>query len=535
METRERKRIGSYRVVRHLGTGGMATVYEAVQEPEDKRAAVKVLHPSFAANKDIVSRFLSEGHASNLISHPGIVRIFDCGQLSDGTAYLAMEYLDGVSLHERLNQSGGRLPEEVALRIGRQLADALTALHDAKIVHRDLKPENVMLVPEAELPGGERAKILDFGIAKLAAEVKAPGAMPTRTGMLMGTPTYMAPEQCRGARGVDDRADVYALGVMLYQMVGGQPPFTSPGAAEVMAMHVFETAQPLRSRAPHVSPGLETLVHEMLSKPPGARPSMRIVAQRLAELTPRSASPDEHTLIHDARRSSRGLLDEATRHDGDDGPRGIAELAAELAGATPAPGRALSSSPGSSPPGSLPGSLADEMTAHKDLPTLHRPGQPPRPPHKLPPGAPTELASPQSPSPRGSPDAVRTEVAALSGPASPYKSDPGARTEVTASPYKSEPGARTELAPPSTAKRSDPAQTVLSSELPQSRSARHAQTKLVSPAPTVFMGPDSQPPAPPVRGGTLQLPRYLASPLVLGLLGAILATVVAITLYALLR
>ncbi|MFO0572966.1 MAG: protein kinase [Polyangia bacterium] len=533
METRERRRIGSYRVVRHLGTGGMATVYEAVQEPEEKRAAVKVLHPSFAANKDIVSRFLSEGHASNLISHPGIVRIFDCGQLSDGTAYLAMEYLDGVSLHERLNQIGGRLPEEVALRIGRQLADALTALHDAKIVHRDLKPENVMLVPEGELPGGERAKILDFGIAKLAEEVKAPGAMPTRTGMLMGTPTYMAPEQCRGARGVDDRADVYALGVILYQMIAGQPPFTSPGAAEVMAMHVFETAQPLRSRAPHASPGLETLVHEMLSKPPGARPSMRIVAQRLGELAPRSASPDDHTLLTDARRSNRDLLDAATRHDGDDDPRGIAELAAELAGPTPAPSRSPSSPPGSLPAGAA-SNLADEMTAHKELPSaLHRPGQPPRPPRQLPPGAPTELASPQSPSPRTSPDAARTEVAALSGSASPYKSEPGARTEVTASPHKSDPGARTEITPPSSAKRSDPAQTVLSSEIPQSRSARHAQTKLVTPAPTVFMGPDGQ--TPPVRSGTMELPRYLASPLILGLIGAVLASVVAIVVYMLLR
>lgn len=148
-----------------------------------------------------------------------------------------------------------------------------------------------MIVADSAAMGGERVKILDFGIAKLAMGTGQPGAMPTRTGVLMGTPTYMAPEQCRGARGVDDRADVYALGVILYQMVAGAPPFGSPGAAEVMAQHVYEAPQPLVMRAPKVSPRLAALIDQMLLKQPSSRPSMAEVEKRLALLLGRGSAP----------------------------------------------------------------------------------------------------------------------------------------------------------------------------------------------------------------------------------------------------
>ena len=281
----EGKRIGNYRIVRHLGSGGMASVFEAVHEVGGVRAALKVLHPSLAGNHEVAVRFRSEAHAANLVHHPGLVRVLDSGQLDSGVTYLAMEYLDGVSLHARLNQlEGGRLPPLQAVYIGAQLASALSALHARKIVHRDLKPENIMLIVDGSTPGGEQAKILDFGIAKLAAADVAPGGMVTRTGMLMGTPTYMAPEQCRGARGVDDRADVYALGVILYQLIAGQPPFSGSGPAEVMAMHLFDEPPPVRGHTPQISGELARLVHELLRKQPAQRPAMAEVARRLSDL-----------------------------------------------------------------------------------------------------------------------------------------------------------------------------------------------------------------------------------------------------------
>ncbi|HMU41218.1 MAG TPA: protein kinase, partial [Pseudomonadota bacterium] len=149
----------------------------------------------------------------------------------------------------------------------------------------DLKPENVMLVLEGGRLGEVRVKILDFGIAKLAMGLGMSGGLPTRTGVLMGTPTYMAPEQCRGARGVDDKADVYALGVMFYQMLSGAPPFASQGAAEVMAQHVHEPPPPLLARAPQVSVKLAEFVEQMLSKQPTARPSMTAVEAWLAAMS----------------------------------------------------------------------------------------------------------------------------------------------------------------------------------------------------------------------------------------------------------
>lgn len=287
----EQRRFGQYRVVRRLGTGGMASVYEAVHEPSGQRSAVKVLHQTFAQNSDVLNRFFNEAKAANLVIHPGVVHIYECGMAPGGVAYLAMEYLDGVSLHERLYQAGGTLPEGTVLQLGEQAASALSVMHERKIVHRDLKPENVMIVPDPTAVGGERVKILDFGIAKLAMGTGQPGAMPTRTGVLMGTPTYMAPEQCRGARGVDDRADVYALGVILYQMVAGAPPFGSPGAAEVMSQHVYEVPQPLAVRAPKVTPGLASLIDQMLLKQPSSRPSMAEVEKRLAVLAGHGPEP----------------------------------------------------------------------------------------------------------------------------------------------------------------------------------------------------------------------------------------------------
>lgn len=281
--------IGPYRIVREIGRGGMGAVYEAVQPRIERRVAIKVLHPQFAQNEQLVTRFFNEARAVNIVNHPSVVQISEFAQLPDGTAYIVMEFLDGESLGGRMKRSGGRIAMNESLRLTRQIAAALAAAHARGIIHRDLKPDNVMIVSDPEAPGGERAKILDFGIAKLAAVAVNPGGdgdvvSQTRTGMMVGTPLYMAPEQCRGSGNVDDRVDVYALGIMLYRMLCGRPPFMGDGAGAVMAMHIYEPPPPLRGFEPSVPEDLAALVHQLLEKSPAARPSMAQVTQRLEQL-----------------------------------------------------------------------------------------------------------------------------------------------------------------------------------------------------------------------------------------------------------
>jgi serine/threonine-protein kinase len=203
--------IANYRVIRLLGEGGMGLVYEAVRDDIGVRAAVKVLRPEYAHNAELAGRFINEARAANMVQHPGLVRVFDYGRLPTGEPYLAMEFLEGVSLRARMMRDRP-LGEGDAMRLGRQIAAAVGAAHAKQIVHRDLKPENVMIIDDADAPGGERAKVLDFGIAKL--ETGAPSQVRTRTNTMMGTPVYMAPEQCRGLKTITDRADVYSLGVI---------------------------------------------------------------------------------------------------------------------------------------------------------------------------------------------------------------------------------------------------------------------------------------------------------------------------------
>ncbi|HNN91395.1 MAG TPA: serine/threonine-protein kinase [Pseudomonadota bacterium] len=282
--------IGPYRVVREIGRGGMGAVFEAVQPQIERRVAIKVLHSQFAQNEQLVRRFSVEARAVNIVNHPSVVQITDFGQLPDGTAYIVMEFLDGESLGSRMKRQGGKLSIVESLRLSRQIAAALAAAHTKNIIHRDLKPDNVMIVADPEAPGGERAKVLDFGIAKVAAAV-TPGAdnpieamSTTRTGVMVGTPLYMAPEQCKGNGQVDAKADVYSLGVMLYRMLCGRPPFIGDGAGAVMAMHIYEPPPPLREFEPAVPEDLANLVHALLEKNPANRPTMQQVAHALEQL-----------------------------------------------------------------------------------------------------------------------------------------------------------------------------------------------------------------------------------------------------------
>jgi serine/threonine-protein kinase len=277
--------VGNYRVVKQLGEGGMGAVFEAVHKDIGKHAAIKVLHSQLSQNPQVATRFLNEARAASIIEHPGIVEIFEFGRIDDGTAYIVMEFLRGESLARRMERLGKELGND-AFRLTRQIASVLAAAHEKGIVHRDLKPDNVMIVPDPEAPGGERAKVLDFGIAKVAEEFQNPDVnlVKTQDGMLLGTPAYMSPEQCRGAKDVTDKSDVYSLGMMLYQMVAGMLPFEDSSLGEIMASHLYKEPPPLTQVEPTVTDGVAVLVQGMMAKRPADRPSMKEVVTRLWNL-----------------------------------------------------------------------------------------------------------------------------------------------------------------------------------------------------------------------------------------------------------
>ncbi len=258
--------VGQYRITGTIGKGGMGAVYAAEHTLIGRVAAVKLLLPELSQNQEIVTRFFNEARAATAIRHPGIVEIYDFGFHADGSAYIVMEYLQGEPLAARMAR--GRMAAQPALAIIRQMAGALAAAHQKGIVHRDLKPDNVFLVPDPEVPGGERIKLLDFGIAKLAND--GPNSSKTRTGSVMGTPTYMSPEQCRGVA-VDHRADLYSLGCMLFELCTGRPPFVGEGVGDVLAAHIHVPPPSVQSIAPDVPHELEVLVQRLLMKDPAQR------------------------------------------------------------------------------------------------------------------------------------------------------------------------------------------------------------------------------------------------------------------------
>jgi serine/threonine-protein kinase len=279
--------IGAYRIIDLLGEGGMGTVWRAEHMTIGRKAAVKMLHGEFSNRAEIVQRFFNEARAATQISDPGIVQIFDFGTTPEGQAYIVMELLSGEALDRRLHRLG-KLTVHDSLRIMRQVAATLGAAHAQGIVHRDLKPENVYMVRDPEVPGGERAKILDFGIAKLTDNA----GVKTQTNAIMGTPMYMSPEQCRGSGGVDARSDVYALGCLMFALVTGLPPFVAEGHGELLVMHLTQAAPPLSSRAQHISPAVDAIAAKCLSKNPAERyPTGTELAQAIGTLITHLSTP----------------------------------------------------------------------------------------------------------------------------------------------------------------------------------------------------------------------------------------------------
>ena len=275
-------RIQNYQVTSLLGQGGMGAVYVAQHPIIGRKVAIKVLQPEMAKDKSLVDRFINEARAANVLGHPNIVDILDVGTLPDGVPYIIMELLAGESLGQRLDRVG-RIDAGQAVKMAVQAISALAAAHAAGIVHRDLKPDNLFVVApnRATAAGaGEVIKVLDFGIAKMKRDLT--NSPLTSTGALMGTPVYMSPEQCRGVPGeVDHRTDIYSMGIILYQMLCGRPPFTSEGLGDILVSHLTRAPQPLRALAPEVPARVERAVLAALEKDKEKRPPTMEAFQEL--------------------------------------------------------------------------------------------------------------------------------------------------------------------------------------------------------------------------------------------------------------
>jgi eukaryotic-like serine/threonine-protein kinase len=260
--------IGAYKVLHKIGEGGMGAVFLGEHTLLQRRAAIKVLHPSFSADQSVVRRFFNEARAVTRIADPGIVQVFDFGIHTDGSAFIVMELLEGETMQRRQRRLG-RFDARDVVRLVRMACTSLAAAHAKGVVHRDLKPDNIFIVGDPAVTGGERPKILDFGIAKLSNETA--DVEKTRTGTLIGTPVYMSPEQCRGAGDVDHRSDIYSIACVMYKLITGKPPFEGAGSGEIIAAHLREPAPFAAALVPDLPDMIDLILQRCLKKDPAAR------------------------------------------------------------------------------------------------------------------------------------------------------------------------------------------------------------------------------------------------------------------------
>jgi len=287
---------GRYRLLRLVGRGGMGLVYQAEDTQLGRVVALKLLHPQKAGDATMLARFRQEARASASIGHPGIVDVLDLGQTRQGAPYFVMEFLVGETLGQRLERER-RLPIAETVWILSGVLDALEAAHACGIVHRDLKPDNIFLVAD---PVG--VKVLDFGISKLQGE--GPGTRLTNTGVVIGTPRYMSPEQARGSQSLGPASDLFSLGSVMYRMLAGVPPFTGATNTDVLVCVLGEPHRPLCEVQPAVPVDLSLVCDMMLAKEAGNRMASAGAARDLIRMAvgalgagtpPRPYTPPETT------------------------------------------------------------------------------------------------------------------------------------------------------------------------------------------------------------------------------------------------
>jgi len=253
--------IGDYKIQEKIGEGGMGTVFKAIHNTEGHIRAIKVLNAEFSRDFQVVERFKREAETCTLINHPNIVRSFEVGKIKN-TFYMVMEFVEGESLDEYI-QRRKQLLEKEALVILKKVAEALREANSHGIIHRDIKPENILMTHSGQI------KLTDFGLAK----VKSGGHTSlTQTGLFLGTPYYISPEQAMGQKDLDIRSDIYSLGITLFQMLTGQLPFDGESALEVCNQHLHETIPNPLNFNENLSPEIVKLVKKMTGKNPGKRP-----------------------------------------------------------------------------------------------------------------------------------------------------------------------------------------------------------------------------------------------------------------------
>lgn len=264
-----------YRVEEKLAAGGMGAVFRATDTREDRTVAVKFLHPELADEVEMHRRFRREASILKAIDHPSVVRVHDVGRDDIGRSYTVMELLEGETLHACIRREGG-LSIERLKPIVTSMCEGLAAVHDHGVLHGDLKPANVFLID----PPGEPAKLVDFGTSKVHGLERL-----TRTGEIIGTPIYMAPELLTGDGAIDERIDVYALGVLLYEALSGETPFTERNPGKLLFQVVMGEGVPLQERVPNLSPDAVAIVNQAMARAKADRfANPRAIARAFAQL-----------------------------------------------------------------------------------------------------------------------------------------------------------------------------------------------------------------------------------------------------------
>jgi len=292
-----REILGHIEIRSLIGSGAMGRVYRAHQRGIDRDVAVKILHKDLAQNPDLVTRFLREAKVASRLNNPNVVQVLLAGQLEDGTMYLVMEYLDGISLQSALLAAGGTLPLSRALHVALQVCDAVGEAHEASVIHRDVKPENIMLVKRGD--DLDFVKVLDFGIARLASGDPGRSGVETQAGLVFGTARYISPEGARGEP-VGPPSDCYAIATVVYQSLAGRTPFESDSSVSLLVAQIHDPPPPLRSvaRAAQVPPAIAAAIMKNLAKEPRERdPDAHAFGRALLEAATSSGlSADD--LIH---------------------------------------------------------------------------------------------------------------------------------------------------------------------------------------------------------------------------------------------